>query len=277
MLPGHAARSIVFAFVFGMALQWTTEVRAHGVTLKIHHFLSPDSPFHVQFLVPWKEKLEKDSDGHLRIQVYPAMGLGGNPSQLYDQAKDRTVDIVWTAVDYEAWRFPAFEVFNLPFVTHSANASSRALWRYVQKHNLAKTEFAGVRVLAVGVFPAASGDADARLYKGDASPALPNLFVLVMNADAYKSLPDELKAVINANSGVEISASLGKMFDDSVAVAPASANGERSAQAAELALTQQRAESAIDKRIQELDRRGLDGRELVESARALLAEYDAPK
>jgi TRAP-type mannitol/chloroaromatic compound transport system substrate-binding protein len=277
MLPCRAARSIVFAFAFAMALQWTAQVRAHGVTLKIHHFLSPDSPFHVQFLVPWKEKLEKDSDGHLRIQVYPAMGLGGNPPQLYDQAKDRTVDIVWAAVGYETWRFPAFEVFNLPFVTQSAQSSSRALWRYVQKHNLARTEFAGVRVLAVGVFPAGPSDAEATLHKGDANPELPHLFVLVMNADAYKSLPDELKAVINANSGAETSASLGKMFDDSVAGRPPSANGESSARAAEFELTQQRAAGVVEKRIQELNRRGLDGGQLVESARALLAEYDAAK
>jgi TRAP-type C4-dicarboxylate transport system substrate-binding protein len=278
MLPCHAARTIILAFACAMAVQWTTEVRAHGVTLKIHHFLSDDSAFHTQFLLPWKEKLEKDSDGHLRIQVYPAMRLGGNPSQLYDQAKDRTVDIVWTEVGYEAWRFPSFEVFNLPLVTQSAKASSRALWRYVKKHNLGKTEFAGVRVLAVGVFPVRSSDADATRYKSDANPVLPqaNLFVLVMNADAYKALPDELKAVINANSGAETSAGLGKMFDDSVAGTTHSANGEPSPQAVEFAPTQ-RFESAVDRRIMELDRRGLDGRELVESARALLVESDLAK
>ena len=40
---------------------------------------------------------------------------------------------------------------------------------------------------------------------------------------------------------------------------------------------QQRAQSAIEARIKELDERGLNGKDLVESAQALLAEYDPPK
>ena len=262
MFSCHATRSMVFAFACALALQWTTEACAHGVTLRIHHALSEDSPFQTRFLVPWKEKLERESDGHLRIQLYPAMRLGGDPSQLYDQAKDRTVDIVWTAVGYEAGRFPAFEVFNLPLGTQNAKASSRALWRYVQRHNVARTEFGGVRVLAVGVAPAA--------YDGDPKSGLPepNLFVFVMNGDVYKSLPDELKGVISANSGAETSAWLGTIFDDSV-VATHSGNGDS---ATDLMRAQQRVQGAVDRRIQELNRRGLDGRGLVDSARALLAD-----
>lgn len=279
MVSRRAARLIVVALACVIALQWQNEVHAHGVTLKIHHFLPADSAFHTRFLLPWKEKLEKESDGHLRIQAYPAMQLGGNPSQLYDQAKDRTVDIVWTAVAYDAWRFPAFEVFNLPLMTHSAKGSSRALWQYVQVHNLARKEFAGVRLLAVRVSPAGSGDKEQTLPEGDMNPPLLhwNVFVLAMNADAYKSLPDELKTVISANSGAETSAWLGKIFDDSQVGTTHSADGRGGAQAAEVALRQQRDQSSIENRIRELDRRGLDGKELVDSARALLAEYDPPK
>ena len=44
------------------------------------------------------------------------MQLGGTPPQLYDQARDGVVDIVWTLPGSTAGRFPSTEVFELPFV-----------------------------------------------------------------------------------------------------------------------------------------------------------------
>ena len=69
--------------------------------------------------------------------------------------------------------------------------------------------------------------------------------------------------MISANSGAETSAWLGKILD---------ANGSGTTAAG-----QQRAQSTIEARIKELDERGLNGKDLVESAQALLAEYDPPK
>ena len=50
------------------------------------------------------------------------MQLGGTPPQLYDQAQDGVVDIVWTLPGNTPGRFPSTEVFELPFI-----ASRRAL------------------------------------------------------------------------------------------------------------------------------------------------------
>jgi TRAP-type C4-dicarboxylate transport system substrate-binding protein len=251
---------------------------AHGVTLKVHHSFPENSPFHVQFLLPWKDRLEQESHGLLRIQLYPSMLLGGNPAQLYDQVKDRTADIVWTAVD-DSGRFPAFAVFNLPLNASSARGSSRALWEYVQMHDLAKREFPGVRLLAVhaGVIKADPGAHPLQESALTTSSWSPGTFILVMNAATYKSLSDELRQVINANSGAETSAWLGKVFDQSAAQAEKSVTVSDGAPVAERIPLQQQAQSAIEKRIQELDERGLNGKELIESARALLTEYDAPK
>jgi TRAP-type C4-dicarboxylate transport system substrate-binding protein len=258
-----------------IALQWTGDVRAHGVTLKIHHFLPADSAFHSRFLLPWKEKLEKESDGHLRIQIYPAM-QGANPSQLYDQVKDRTADIVWTPVAHDAWRFPAFEVFTLPLMTNSAKGSNRALWEYVQTQNLAKKEFAGLRLLAVNVSPAAGFGRRARLPE-DESALRSDVFIFAMNSEVYKGLPDELRQVIMANSGAATSAWIGEVLDDDRTGEIKASEGDGAARAEQLAVWQRRAQSAIENRIRELDQRGLNGKELVESAQALLAEYDAVK
>ncbi len=269
ILSRRLTRLIIVVLVCIIAPQCASEARAHGVTLKIHHYLPADSPFHTQFLLPWKEKLENESDGHLRIQIYPAMQLGGSPSHLYDQVKDRTADIVWTPVENEAWRFPAFEVFNLPLMTNTAKGSNRALWEYVQAHNLAKKEFAGVRLLAVHVSTLRPGENPQVPPEGDLkSPLLNTVFIFAMNADAYKSLPDELKKVIAVNTGADTSSRLGQILEDSQASAIGPVGGDSA--------RHQSVQNIVENRIKELDQRGLNGKELVESARALPAEYDPP-
>ena len=66
-----------------------TGARAQNVvTLKLHHFLPPVSNGHAKMLAPWAKKIEEDSQGKLRIEIFPSMQLGGTPPQLYDQARD---------------------------------------------------------------------------------------------------------------------------------------------------------------------------------------------
>lgn len=85
-------------------------------TLRLHHFLPPVSNMHVKMLVPWAKKVEAASGGKLVIQIFPSMQLGGTPPQLYDQARDGVVDIVWTLPGSTPGRFPASETFELPFI-----------------------------------------------------------------------------------------------------------------------------------------------------------------
>ncbi len=89
---------------------------AQTVTLKLHHFLPPGSTAHQNFMVPWCDKIAKDSGGKLKCQIYPAMQMGGTPQQLFDQVKDGVADIVWTVPGYQAGRFPVSEAFELPFM-----------------------------------------------------------------------------------------------------------------------------------------------------------------
>ena len=76
------------------------------VVLKLHHFLAPTSNAQVRFLTPWARKVEKDSGGRIRIDLYPNMHLGGTAPQLYDQVRDGVADIVWTLPGLTPARFP---------------------------------------------------------------------------------------------------------------------------------------------------------------------------
>ncbi len=119
------------------------------VTLKISHFLPAGAPTQQKVLEPWCETLKKESNGRIGCQFYPAMQLGGTPSQLADQVKNGVADVVWTAPGYSAGRFPRIEAFELPFVVTDAKSGSIALWKYYEKY--AKEEFAAYHVLAFHV------------------------------------------------------------------------------------------------------------------------------
>ncbi|MGO3743541.1 TRAP transporter substrate-binding protein [Kerstersia sp.] len=122
---------------------------AAPVVLKVAHQLPPASAAHTTFIVPWCEKIEAESQGELKCQIYPALQLGGTSAQLFNQVRDGVADIVWTLPGYTPGRFPVSEVFELPFLTTAHEPSARAIWDFVEKH--AGKEFQGVKPLAVWV------------------------------------------------------------------------------------------------------------------------------
>jgi TRAP-type transport system periplasmic protein len=323
--------------------------RAQEVTLKLHHFLPPMSPFHSHFMVVWADKVMKQSNGRIKVQIYPSMQLGGTPPQLYDQVKDGVADIIWTVAGYSAGRFPAFEVFELPFMVNSAAGSSRALWEYVQVNKLDKTEFKDVKLLAVhqhdephfhmvnkpiktladlkgmkiraptritnrlltalGATPVgmpvtqvsdalSKGVIDGTLLPWEVVPSIKvhelvkyhseidprsqwlyaTVFVFAMNPAKYASLPADLKKVIDANSGAELSSWVGKMADEAAIPSRKQAvdrkNTFNTIPMDELKNWQKVAQTVTEDWIKDLDKRGLDGKALVNSARELIGKYD---
>ena len=119
------------------------------VTLKFHTFMAPQSNVWRDMHGGWMDKVEKESGGRIKFERFPAMQLGGTPAQLFDQAKDGVVDVVWTLPGNTPGRFPRVEVFELPFMMTNAEATSKAYWEYVQ--TLAKDEFKDVHLIAVNV------------------------------------------------------------------------------------------------------------------------------
>jgi len=91
------------------------------VSLKLHHFLPPVANVPANFLTPWAKKVEDESGGRIKIQLFPSMQLGGAPPQLYDQARDGVVDLIWTVLGYTPGRFPRTEAIEAPFVSHRSS------------------------------------------------------------------------------------------------------------------------------------------------------------
>jgi TRAP-type transport system periplasmic protein len=136
------------ALALGLTASATLAQTTPEVTLRMHHFLSAQGNVPKSFLEPWARKVEAESKGKIKVDVYPSMQLGGKPPQLYDQAKDGIVDIVWTLSGNTPGRFPKLEVFELPWMPSAkGEVTSQALWDFWQAH--AKDEAKDVKVLAI--------------------------------------------------------------------------------------------------------------------------------
>ncbi|MBT9462903.1 TRAP transporter substrate-binding protein [Hydrogenophaga sp.] len=120
---------------------------AQTVTLRLHQMLPQQATIPAKALIPWAQKVEAESGGKIKVQLFHAMQLGGAPPQLFDQARDGVVDLTWTVLGYTPGRFNKTEVFELPFMSGSAEQSSRALQEYVEK--FAADEFKDVKLIAV--------------------------------------------------------------------------------------------------------------------------------
>jgi len=338
LLQSSAAIALGAPALSGLAQQ--------SVTLKFHTFMAPMSNVWLLMHKPWMEKVEKESNGRIKFEAYPAMQLGGTPVQLYDQARDGVVDIVWTLPGNTAGRFPRVEVFELPFAMNNAEATSKAYWEYVQ--TLAPDEFKDTQVIALHVHGPGMFHTKEKLIKtaddlrgmklrgptrqitkmlgylgatpvGMPLPQIPDAlskgtidgcvipwevvpsvkvheltkfhsqfdpaggalytttFVMAMNKAKYQSLPPDLKKVIDANSGMGTSAWLGKVQQGNDPLGRKAAEERKNTiytippqDAQEF---KRKARLVEVEWVEDMNKRGFDGRKLLETARSLIEKH----
>lgn len=323
----------------------TASAQAADVTLTVHHFLSPKAPAHTQFIAPWAERIEAESKGRIKIEIFPAMALGGKPPELYRQVRDGAADIVWTLIGYTPGVFPRSEVFELPTVHRgSARATNLAIQ---DNFALIAEDYADLKPILVHVHSgnaihlrdkAVNSVADVKGLKlrtpsrtgawlieawgaepvGMPVPALPqalskgtvdgalvpfeiirplklqeltkysvegddgsrfgaSVFLFTMNKERYDSLDDDLKAVIDANSGAALAERIGVIWDEAEApgrTAQTDSGGEIIAlPAATKAEFDGLGEAVVERWIEEAKGNGIDGQALVEAARASVAKH----
>ncbi len=316
------------------------------VTLKFHTFMAPMSNVWLNMHKVWMAKVEAESGGRIKFEGYPAMQLGGTPVQLYDQAKDGVVDIVWTLPGNTAGRFPHSEVFELPFMMNNAEATSKAYWEYIQ--TMAPDEFKDTHVLALqvhgpGMFHTKDKQikvaADLKGLKmrgptrqitkmlgylgatpvGMPLPGIPDAlskgtidgaaipwevvpsvkvheltkfhsefdpaagafytatFVMTMNKAKYESLPPGLKKIIDNNTGLATSGWLGKAQQiGDIAGRQSAVDRKNTIYTIPLVDAQEfkRKAALVEVEwVQDMNKRGFDGRKLLDTARALIEKH----
>ena len=117
--------------------------------LKLHTWVNARSADFRDTLRPWMQQVEKASDGRIRFDANPGMGLGGEPGDLINQVRTGKVDIVWTRPGFSGKQFERLEAFELPFILTDPEAVSRAYWEYAQAY--AADAVSGVHLLALHV------------------------------------------------------------------------------------------------------------------------------
>ncbi len=105
------------------------------------------------------------------------------------------------------------------------------------------------------------------------------VYVLAMSTASFRGLADDLKAAVNANSGIETSAWLGRVLDVAAVSARKAAAGRgdvvRTATAEEQALWRQAAARVSASTVADFEKAGVWVRALLDSARERLREFDA--
>ncbi len=266
----------------------TTESSSEDVTtLRFSHFMTANDNINTEGFEPWARKIEEDSNGRLKIEIYPSATLS-KPGATYDAAAKGTVDIGMQVQGYTAGRFPLTQVVELPGISNTAEQQTCILYNlyndgaisseYEDTHLLSlmgsgqgalhtadkpirtPADMKGMRIRqpsvvashvieAVGAAPVGmpASDTYTSLQRGVIDglaftwqpiqafrldellnhhtniPFYNSTFVVTMNKDKYNSLPDDLKKVIDDNSGVVMAERIARIFDDSNEAAMAAA------------------------------------------------------
>ncbi len=340
-------RTFILGSLAAATLMASQPASAQEVTLRLHQFLPPQAAIPKYAIDPWIAKVEKESDGRIKVEHYPSMQLGGSPPSLYDQAKDGVVDIVWTLMGYTPGRFPKVEAFELPFMGTTGKKTSLAFQDFVEKNAL--DEFRdvhplcfhthgpgllhikgdGVRKLedmkglklrgptrivtnmldklgatAIGMpVPAvpealSKGVIDGAVVPWEVAPAIKitelvnthtdfsgdkglytATFVFAMNKDTYAGLPDDLKKVIDDNSGKACAELFGNAMDKGdeigLAIAKKSGNELITLDEAETNRFKEVGASVRADWIAEMNGKGVDAEALVKDAKDLVDKYSA--
>lgn len=146
-LPRSRLIAVLLTFITTLGFSWP--VHATDFVLRLHTWVSPQSADFRHTLLPWIKRVENASEGRIRIDVYPSMSLGGEPSKLFAQVRDGEVDIVWTRPGFTGKQLERLEAFELPFILTDPEAVSKAYWEYVQAY--AADALDGLHLLALHV------------------------------------------------------------------------------------------------------------------------------
>ena len=74
----------------------------------------------------FKEKVEKDSNGQIRVDLFPAMQLGGATENV-DQVRSGTIFAVFTSIAYFSRTVPEYEAVSLPFLFDSSEQAFKVM------------------------------------------------------------------------------------------------------------------------------------------------------
>jgi TRAP-type C4-dicarboxylate transport system substrate-binding protein len=121
------------------------------INLRLSSFVPPKHFMNAAILEPWVKRIEKRTNGKVKIRIYAGSSLG-KPQDQYDITVRGAADIAWGVGAYNPGRFPLTTVMELPFIYPSAEVGSYMVQRLFDEGYL-KSEYKDVKLLALGSPP----------------------------------------------------------------------------------------------------------------------------
>jgi TRAP-type transport system periplasmic protein len=284
MIKEKVIAVFLFCIIFFLLLVNITETKPKTnvniipLELKFSTGFPANHTMQVRVFEPWAKKIKEQTKNRIVIKFYPA-GVLGKTLEQYDLAEKGVTDLTYTLHDYTPGRFPMTEVFELPFMTPSAEITSIAMWKIYEKFPEFQKEYSKVKLLALFCHPGGDFHTTKRpitkisdfrgLKLRTASPFVTsalNIFgatpvslpinetaaaletgkvdgtvapweglgifklddhtkyatnadfytmamMVVINKKKFDSLPDDIKKIIQNNSGLDFSTECGRIYD----------------------------------------------------------------
>lgn len=252
-------------------------------TLRFSYYWPATSNMNTDVFEPWAKKIEADSNGRLKIELYPSAVLS-EPGVTYDATVKGIVDIGSQAHGFTSGRFPLTQIAELPGISNSATQMGCIVQTLYDNGAIANEYKDSHLLFAYGAGPGALHTTNKPIEKPDdmkglrmrhpsvvaaslmenmgASPiglpsndiytslqrgvidglSLPwgavetfkidelvkyhtnisfysSAALVTMNKQKYESLPDDLKKVIDDNSGMAMAKKAGEVLDQEDKVA----------------------------------------------------------
>ena len=120
---------------------------AQAQELRLSTFVPPVHIIYREIIVPWGQDVEKQTNGQVKVTLYPSMQLGGKPPELFRQAVDGVADLVFTLPGYTSPAFPRTGIIELPGLKEDGFAATDMMWDLLDPYLL--PEYKGTKVIAI--------------------------------------------------------------------------------------------------------------------------------
>lgn len=118
-------------------------------TIRLAHLVPEEQSSHVA-AVDFKEKLESESDGRIKVELYPNGQLYGSDREAIEAVQLGNIEMTIPAVAAMASFNEKFQVFDLPFLFNNNEAAYKALDGELGQELMADLESNGLKGLVFG-------------------------------------------------------------------------------------------------------------------------------
>lgn len=135
------------ALILGAAALAGAAVPSRAQELRLSTFVPPVHVIYREILIPWAQEVAKATNGEVKVTLYPSMQLGGKPPELFRQAVDGVVDVVFTLPGYTSPAFPRTQMIELPGLKPDGLAATNMMWDLLDPYLM--PEYEGTKVIAL--------------------------------------------------------------------------------------------------------------------------------